>query len=406
MAENLNLVVLHDTNRNEDVLPITHEDAVLDADGKSVGTKFTEVNNELFDSTTITKTYVLDIASMTGVKAYIGQSNTWLSLNNNTSYRCVFIPIIRSKRFVMTANASNGSYYAFLTSSTVIANATPDFVSGETGRHEVAAGATVNVEIPDGTTFLYIATYSTISVTPQYAANLVFDKVKDIVESADLVPLKNSANLVTSGGVYGRMVQSMLVLGEEKDMIFPIEYYTTYSYLFYSGEYADYIELPFDPNGITRIEGSFSRTGSPLAYERIFGNWIADDASCIRVINSITSATQLVFNFKAKSNNSKLLDMSTSLDIHTFTLYYNTYILDGTTVNNTTITTAGNDTHILVFPGYSGGCDYKMYTLYITYNGNLHTLTPAKNPIGVYGFYDEYDGSFYASENNYITGGN
>lgn len=53
MAENLNLVVLHDTNRNEDVLPITHEDAVLDADGKSVGTKFTElevnVSNNITD---------------------------------------------------------------------------------------------------------------------------------------------------------------------------------------------------------------------------------------------------------------------------------------------------------------------------------------------------------------------
>lgn len=52
MAENLKLVVLHDTNRNEDVLPITHEDAVLDADGKSVGTKFTELEGEVKDSIT------------------------------------------------------------------------------------------------------------------------------------------------------------------------------------------------------------------------------------------------------------------------------------------------------------------------------------------------------------------
>lgn len=406
MAENLNLVVLHDTNRNEDVLPITHEDAVLDADGKSIGTKFTEVNNELFDSTTITKTFVLNIASMTETQAYIDITNTWSSRSTSAFYLCVFIPIIRSKRFLMTANASYSSFYAFLASSTVTPNATPDFVSGETGRHEVAAGESIDVEIPDGTAFLYIATYSTVSVVPQYAAYLVFDKVKDMVESPDLVPSKNSANLITSGGVYGKAVQGMVVLDEVEDMALPIEYYTTYSYLFYSNEHADYIELPFDPYGITRIEGSFSRTGNPLSYERIFGNWIAEDASCIRVINSGTSATQLVFNFKTKSNSGKWLDMSTSLDIHTFTLYYKTYILDGTTVNDTTITTAGNDTHILVFPGYSGGCDYKMYTLYVTYNGNLHTLIPAKNPIGVYGFYDEYDGSFYASENNYITGGN
>jgi dipeptidyl aminopeptidase/acylaminoacyl peptidase len=47
MAENLNLVVLHDTNRNEDVLPVTHEDAVLDADGKSVGTKLTELEEKV-----------------------------------------------------------------------------------------------------------------------------------------------------------------------------------------------------------------------------------------------------------------------------------------------------------------------------------------------------------------------
>ena len=47
MAENLNLVVLHDTNRNEDVLPITHEDAVLDANGKSAGVKFVELEQKL-----------------------------------------------------------------------------------------------------------------------------------------------------------------------------------------------------------------------------------------------------------------------------------------------------------------------------------------------------------------------
>lgn len=47
MAENLNLVVLHDTNRNEDVLPITHENAVFDAIGKSVGTKLTELSGKV-----------------------------------------------------------------------------------------------------------------------------------------------------------------------------------------------------------------------------------------------------------------------------------------------------------------------------------------------------------------------
>lgn len=206
MAENLNLVVLHDTNRNEDVLPITHEDAVLDADGKSIGTKFTELDSKVDE-----RTIVEEEITLTLIDGW-ATTTTWTKNNYYNKHAVIPVDSIRGS-ISIKAHATNGGRYGFLSSypSTITNNSTVAWCSG-TGRNDIAAGETVTVmktDFPQSCQYVYIGVANTTaSVTnnnylPQavnllsYSKNAISDiKSKIVSIEEEITVIDTSTNII------------------------------------------------------------------------------------------------------------------------------------------------------------------------------------------------------------------
>ena len=209
MAENLNLVVLHDTNRNEDVLPITHEDAVLDADGKSIGTKFTELAGELTEETTVGNNVEIDLTQYTAVRSY-PNPNTWVCTNNTYPYTGKFIPVTALQKYKIVAQNNVGTEYAFLTSNSYSQGETVQYATGST-RTSVLSGQSAIVTAPANATYMWIADYTTADHSP--AAIYEYNKVsvKEIVTDLDAAPTEGSDKLISSGAVYEGIYDAVVI---------------------------------------------------------------------------------------------------------------------------------------------------------------------------------------------------
>lgn len=167
MAENLNLVVLHDTNRNEDVLPITHEDAVLDADGKSVGTKLAELAGEVEILDTDKEEYEnggveIDLTSGTTLQKSISgpkwSTGDYSSFINMTEYA--------GQEVVITANATYSTTYAFTSSASIgNNNSYVDIIVSGRAVEMIPASTAVTDTVPNGTSYLCLRRSSTSSKT-------------------------------------------------------------------------------------------------------------------------------------------------------------------------------------------------------------------------------------------------
>lgn len=205
MAENLNLVVLHDTNRNEDVLPITHEDAVLDADGKSIGTKFTELDSKIEE-----RTFVKEEITLTLIDGW-ATTTTWTKNTYYNKHAVIPVDSIRGS-ISIKAHATNGGRYGFLSSypSTITNNSTVAWCSG-TGRNDIAAGETVTVmktDFPQSCQYVYIGVANTTaSVTnnnylPQ-AVTSATGSIKDVISDIERSIYKESEPIAIDINSYG-----------------------------------------------------------------------------------------------------------------------------------------------------------------------------------------------------------
>lgn len=187
MAENLNLVVLHDTNRNEDVLPITHEDAVLDADGKSIGTKFIELDSKIEE-----RTFFKEEITLTLIDGWAA-TTTWTKNSFYNKHAVIPVDSIRGS-ISIKAHATNGGRYGFLSSypSTITNNSTVAWCSG-TGRYDIGAGETVTVkktDFPEDCQYVYIGVANTTALVtnnnylPQ-AVTSMNGSIKDVISDIE-----------------------------------------------------------------------------------------------------------------------------------------------------------------------------------------------------------------------------
>ena len=97
----------------------------------------------------------LSLSASITVKGVITANNVWS--NGQTNHESVQIQVLPGQRMRMVANASQPSYYAFLSAySPYSSGGSPSYATGETGRHEVTANTTTEFTIPEGCYFLYI----------------------------------------------------------------------------------------------------------------------------------------------------------------------------------------------------------------------------------------------------------
>lgn len=204
MAENLNLVVLHDTNRNEDVLPITHEDAVVDADGKSVRIK-------IDDRTILQEEITLGLRD-----GWAGENGGWTK--NRYYNRHAVIPVSSIVNGIsIKAHATNGGRYGFLSSypSAITNGSTVAWCSG-TGRNNIEAGATVTImktDFPEDCQYVYIGIANNITASA-IDNNYLPQAVKSISYVKDIcLDVKN----------YGNKFPTYIEFGENEGVMYTID---------------------------------------------------------------------------------------------------------------------------------------------------------------------------------------
>lgn len=204
----------------EELGKTTIKDVLTDIDTEPVQNSEKLINSGgVFDATTLIKENSVDLSQYSESKAYI-LTTGWKDVGNTAS-RCKFIPIINANKVRITTSTA-GTFYAFLKTITPrTAGTTPDYATGETGRHSVASNTNIEEDIPSDAAYLYVATHSEdYDITPQDVTfvlqNTLVDVVDDMLDYDD-IPTANSEKAAKSGGIYDAINDVSERIDELKD---------------------------------------------------------------------------------------------------------------------------------------------------------------------------------------------
>lgn len=212
--------------------PQTHTKAVIDDNGYTAESRLQAMQNEINSAQMETGTVPSDLTPVEGSNNYVtsgglynqlnvGDTNTEIDLTqydivaafpnpskwvvNYNEYKGVFIPITPAKKYRITGNAERNTYYAFLTTNSYSANANVSYAT-DSNRIIVAPNTFVITEAaPANAKYLYVSTYTTGDATPQKVEEYNKRSVGEILGNVDTIPVRNSKNLVESGGVYEKI---------------------------------------------------------------------------------------------------------------------------------------------------------------------------------------------------------
>lgn len=240
---------------------------------------------------------------------------------------------------------------------------------------------------------------------------------------SDLAPTEDSANWVTSGGVYNALqnIQTDVTelagglhkfIGLTASITIPAALpagYTILDYIANTSSSGGYIDTGIKPNDSNwKFEGSWMLTGAIETYQAIMASYSVDTANSYRVIYNNTSTTSVLISANTKAFTSSSVNGAN--EWNTFSIQYGTATINGTVV--TLGTTAGTAiTNNMCLFSNTAATKFlvgKMRRFKAWHSGTLvRDMIPCINPQSVYGMYDIVNDVFYGSSNaNSFTGGN